>query len=197
MTITRSGPGSVDGDRARMGGGPRLLDVLPTWVVVGYGIVTALLGVAVLAWPEITLLVAAALLAAQLIISGCVQVYRAAGPDAAAAGERTLFALGGALSLLVALLVLRRPLQTLVIVTLLIGAWWIVRGVLDLVSALPGAAANRAWSFVLGAIGLVAGLYVLLNPGISLTAFVVVTGVWMIAQGAVFAAAPLLARRTT
>jgi uncharacterized membrane protein HdeD (DUF308 family) len=175
----------------------RLLDVLPTWAIVGYGVVTALLGVAILAWPGATLVVAVALLAAQLIIAGCVQVYRAFGPEADGAGDRTLLALAGALSLLVALLVLRRPLQTLVIITLLVGAWWIIRGVLDLVSAIPGGAPNRGWSLLLGAVSLVAGVYVLLNPGISLATFVLVIGAWMVVQGVIIAAAPLMLRRAT
>ena len=170
------------------------LEVLPSWAFVAYGVLTALLGVALLIWPGATLLVAVAVLAAQLFITGIVQIARAVAVSELSGGGRTLLVIGGVLSLLVAALVLRRPLQTLVIVTLLIGAWWIVGGVLDLVDAITGE--RSGWAALRGVITFIAGMYVLLNPGLSLRTFVVVAGVVLIVQGGLFALAPLLRNRT-
>jgi uncharacterized membrane protein HdeD (DUF308 family) len=110
-------------------------------------------------------------------------------------GERTLVVVVTALSFLVALLILRRPLQTLLVVTLLIGATWVVRGVLDMVTAIPGGGPHRGWSFVFGLLSLVAGVVVLANPGISLATFVWISGIWMIAYGIVIVASHFMRSR--
>jgi uncharacterized membrane protein HdeD (DUF308 family) len=167
----------------------------PWWLVIGYGTVTAALGVAMLVWPGKTLVVFVALFAAQLFLSGVFQLARAVSPWASGAAERVLLAIGGALALLAGLLILRRPLQTLVIVSLLVGAWWIIQGVMDLVGAVLGGARSRLWSLLLGVLSLAAGFYVLLNPGISLLAFVWVSGVWMIVAGVAMVVTSLQLRR--
>jgi hypothetical protein len=167
----------------------------PSWLVIGYGTLTAALGVAMLVWPHKTLLVFVALFAAQLFLSGAFQLIRAVTPWASGAAERVLLAIGGALALLAGLLILRRPLQTLLIVTLLVGAWWIVQGVMDLVGAILGGARSRLGSLLLGVLSLVAGIYVLLNPGISLLAFVWVSGIWMIVAGAAIVVTSIQLRR--
>jgi Short repeat of unknown function (DUF308) len=167
----------------------------PSWLVVTYGAVTAVLGVAMLVWPHKTLLVFVALFAAQLFLAGALQLLRAVSPWASGGGERVLLAVSGGLALLAGLLILRRPLQTLVIVTLLVGAWWIVQGVMDLVGAVLTGAGGRLGSLILGVVSLLAGIYVLLNPGISLIAFVWVSGAWMIVAGVTIVVASLRLRR--
>lgn len=189
--MTGTHPQSETAGRSSMVG-PVATDPFPTWAVIAYGVVTALLGVALLVWPKATLMVAVVIFAIQLFVAGVVQLVRCLSPWAHGAGERTLLAISGALALLAALLILRRPLQTLGLVTLLIGAWWIVRGAMDIVSAIPGAVPHRGWGLLLGGISLVAGIYVLLNPGIALVTFIWIVGLWMIVAGAVVAVAAFM-----
>jgi uncharacterized membrane protein HdeD (DUF308 family) len=171
------------------------VDSFPSWLVIAYGAVTAALGVAMLVWPDKTLLVVVAIFAAQLFLAGLLQLVRAVMPRTSGGGERVLLAVSGGLALLAALLILRRPLQTLVIVTLLVGAWWIVQGVMDLVGAMLGTTASRGWSLALGVLDLLAGGFVLLNPGMSLLVFVWISGVWMIAAGITLVVACVRLRR--
>jgi uncharacterized membrane protein HdeD (DUF308 family) len=154
------------------------------------------LGIAMLVWPGATLLVAIGLLALQLIVAGVVQVGLALGADQISGGDKALVVIGGALSILIGVLILRKPLQSLVVVALLVGAAWLVRGVADAVTAIPGGRANRGWSFALGLVSAVAGVYVLLNPEISLSVFVTVAGIWMIARGLILVAAVVVAGRS-
>jgi hypothetical protein len=169
-------------------------DPFPTWAVITYGVLTALIGVALLVWPKATVKVVVVLFAIQLIVSGVIQLVRCVSPWAHGAGERTLLALSGALALLIALLLLRRPLQTLVVVTMVVGAWWIIRGVMDIVGAIPSGVPHRGWSVALGGISLVAGIFVLLNPEISLVTFVWIGGLWMMAFGILIAIAAFMLR---
>jgi uncharacterized membrane protein HdeD (DUF308 family) len=169
-------------------------DPLPAWVTIAFGVLTTLIGVVLLAWPRATLFVAIVLFAAQLIVFGAIQLIRCVSPWAADAGERARLAASGILALLTALLILRRPLQSVVVVTLLIGVWWLVHGIVDIVGAVPAGGAHRGWSLFLGALSLIAGVYVLLNPGISLMVFIRVSGLWMIASGIAVAVAAFTLR---
>jgi uncharacterized membrane protein HdeD (DUF308 family) len=170
-------------------------DLFPSAAVLAYGVLTALLGIVLLVWPGATLLVAIAVLAVQIALTGVIQIARCLSPWAAGAGERTLLAISGALALLIALLILRRPLQTLVLITVLVGGWWIVRGVIDVVTAASDRGPYRVWSVVSGLISVIAGIYVLLDPGMSLLLFVWVTGLWMILSGVALAGGAFMLRR--
>jgi len=165
-------------------------------MLVAYGVVTIVVGVLALAWPGITLLVIAILFAIQLLVAGVVYVIRSFADSETSGGWRALEGLVGALSFLVGLLLLRSPLQTLAIIALLIGAWWVVSGVLTTISAFTDTAAtSRSWALVSGLISVAAGFVVLLLPAISLTALVIVLGVVLIVQGAVAVWGGLQARR--
>jgi uncharacterized membrane protein HdeD (DUF308 family) len=171
------------------------LPEIPTWVPVAYGVVTALLGFAVLVWPKATVTVVVVVVAIQLIISALYQLFWAFSPNPTGT-ERAVLAISGTLALLVALLLLRKPLQTVAIVTMLVGLWWIVRGILDLFQVMMGQTALRGWSFLVGLLTLVAGVVVLLNPAMALWVLVLI-GIWMIVSGLVIASTPLLMRRRT
>lgn len=166
-----------------------------TGLTVVFGLLTLALGVAMLVWPSATLVVAAVLIAIQVFAFGIIQIIRSFAEVNAPTAARTLTGLSGALAILLGFLVLRSPLQTVVIIALVIGAWWVFRGVLDIVAGASEVPGNRAVSVVLGIISVVAGAIVLLQPGLSLRVFVIVVGVWMILYGVVVVAAPFLARR--
>ena len=83
-------------------------------------------------------------------------------------GGRVLLGLLGALTILVGLLCLRAPLQTAVVLGLLIGATWVVGGVIGIFHAINAGpvviAARRMASGLLFVIG---GTIVLISPGAS------------------------------
>lgn len=170
---------------------------LLTGVTVLLGLLTLGLGIAVLAWPNATLLVVAIVIAIQLFGFGIVQIIRSFADVTATGGTRTLVAISGALAVLLGFLVLRSPLQTVVLIALVIGAWWVFRGVLDLVDAASGSSADRGFAIVLGVISIVAGAVVLLQPELSLDVFRIVVGVWMVLYGIVIVATPLVLRKLT
>ena len=118
--------------------------------------------------------------------------YLSPSGAAASAGPRTTAGIPPSVSrladhgVLVGLLCLRSPLQTLVALGLLLGAWWVVSGVIDLVSAAVGRSGRgRATDAILGLVSLVAGTYLLLNPQITLPALIVVACVWLFGIGAI------------
>ncbi|RVW11414.1 hypothetical protein EGT67_03090 [Prescottella agglutinans] len=168
-----------------------------TGLTVVFGLLTLGLGIAVLVWPDATLFVVAVLIAIQVFAFGIIQIIRSFAEVGAPTAARTLTGLSGALAILLGFLVLRSPLQTLVIITLVIGAWWVFRGVLDIVAGASEVPGNRAFGIVLGIISVVAGAIVLLQPELSLGVFVIVVGVWMILYGLIVVASAFLARRVS
>jgi uncharacterized membrane protein HdeD (DUF308 family) len=150
------------------------------------GAVMFLIGIAILVWPGASLVVVSWLFAITLLVNGFVQILRAFADDDATGGQRVLFGLLGALSLLAGVLCLRSPLQTLAAIALLIGSWWIVSGVLGLIGAARGdTEGSRVWAAVLGLLSIVAGFVVLLQPGMSLAVLEVTLGITLIVLGIV------------
>jgi uncharacterized membrane protein HdeD (DUF308 family) len=148
------------------------------------GAVMVLIGIAVLVWPGASLAVIAWFFALSLLVNGIVQILRSIADTDVAGGKRVLFGLLGALSLLAGVLCLRSSLQTLAVLALLIGSWWIVSGVLTLIGAVGGSAAgSRAWSAVLGVLSVIAGFVVLVQPGISLAVLELTLAVTLIVLG--------------
>lgn len=150
------------------------------------GALMVLIGIAALVWPGASLLVISWLFAITLLVNGIVQILRSIADTEAGGGHRVLFGLLGALSLLVGVLCLRSPLQTLAAIALLIGSWWIVSGVLTLIAAVSGVTErSRGWAAVLGVLSVIAGFVVLLQPGISLATLEITLGVTLIVLGIV------------
>jgi uncharacterized membrane protein HdeD (DUF308 family) len=166
--------------------GGRLLEgVANHWgLVVLYGVASAVLGIILAVWPGETLVVCAVLVAIQLIISGALRLIIAIAGHGLDGGLRAVVGLSGALALVVGLLCLRDPVQTVVIIGLLLGVWWVVAGIVDILSAIlapvPG---RRGWDIATGLISLAAGAFLLIDPKLTLGALVVVACIWLIAIG--------------
>jgi uncharacterized membrane protein HdeD (DUF308 family) len=167
-------------------------------LVLTYGLLTIALGLALALWPDATLVVLALLLAIELIVTGVVRVASALGSRQLDGGVRALLGLVGALGVLMGLLLLRSPLQTLVTLGLLLGAWWVVSGLIDLVAAVLGRGGrSRSANLVMGLVSLGAGVYLVLNPEITLPALVVVCCVWLFSYGGIAVIAALQLRSET
>jgi uncharacterized membrane protein HdeD (DUF308 family) len=149
------------------------------------GVLSVILGVLVLAWPGITLLAAAIAFGVYLLITGAAQVFFAFSLHVSA-GSRILLFIGGAASLILAVLAFRHFGQgyAFLLLAIWIGIGFIFRGVATTVSAihdptLPG----RGWSIFLGLISLLAGVVVLASPFASLVTLALVVGVWFVVIG--------------
>jgi uncharacterized membrane protein HdeD (DUF308 family) len=165
-------------------------------VVLAYGLVTLAVGVMLLVWPSATVTVLAVLLAIQLIVGGLFRIVGAVAMERYDAGVRALIGLSGGLALIVGLLVLRQPLQSVVVLGMVVGAWWVVAGVVDIIGALlaPGASTRRGWDVLGGAVTLLAGGVLLVYADVSLRVLVVLVAVSMILTGALATAAALRLR---
>jgi uncharacterized membrane protein HdeD (DUF308 family) len=147
------------------------------------GILAVILGILVMAWPGITILIAAIFFGAYLLVTGIAQVVFAFSLHVSAGGRVLLF-ISGAAALILAVLCFRSLQQSILLLAIWIGVGFIFRGVATAVSAisdptLPG----RGWEIFIGVISLVAGIVMLASPFESIATLTVVVGIWLIVIG--------------
>jgi uncharacterized membrane protein HdeD (DUF308 family) len=147
------------------------------------GVLAVILGILVLAWPGITILVAAIFFGAYLLVTGFSLVIFAFSLHVSAGGRVLLF-LSGAAALILAVLCFRSLQNSILLLAIWIGVGFIFRGVATAVSAisdptLPG----RAWEIFIGVISLIAGVVMLASPFESIATLTVVVGIWLIVIG--------------
>jgi uncharacterized membrane protein HdeD (DUF308 family) len=148
------------------------------------GILAVILGILVLAWPGITIVIAAIVFGAYLLITGFAQVIFAFSLHVSAGGRVLLF-ISGAAALILAVLCFRSLQNSILLLAIWVGVAFIFRGVATAVSAisdptLPG----RWWEIFVGGISLVAGVVVLASPFESIVTLTLVVGIWLIVIGA-------------
>lgn len=147
------------------------------------GLLALGLGVLVLVWPTITIIAAAIILGAYLLVSGSAQVLFAFSLHVSAGGRVLLF-ISGAASLVLALLCFRSLYHSVILLAIWIGVGFIFRGVATSISAisdptLPG----RGWAIFIGATSLLAGIVMLSSPLESIEILANVVGIWLIVIG--------------
>jgi uncharacterized membrane protein HdeD (DUF308 family) len=153
-----------------------------TWLL-GSAVATLVPGVLALAWPDETLHVLAVLVGLYLLVTGA---FRFVGAFAREHGERLAGLFGAVLYVLAGVLCLRHPLQTIAALTLVVGAVWLVSGMLTAWSALAARdMPHRGLVLGAAALGIAAGIVVLAVPTQSAFALTRLLGVWLVLLGAV------------
>ncbi len=147
------------------------------------GVLAVALGAAVVAWPQISITVAAIFFGAYLLVTGIQQVVFAFSLHVSAGGRVLLF-ISGAASLILAVLAFRHLYDAVLLMAIWIAVGFVFRGVATTVSAisdptLPG----RWWNVFVGIISLIAGVVVLASPFESLATLALVVGIWLIVIG--------------
>lgn len=175
---------------------PSLLPHLWKSVLVS-GVLALALGVAMVAWPDISITVAAIFFGAYLLITGIEQVIFAFSLHVTAGGRVLLF-VSGAASLILAVLAFRHLYDAVLLLAIWIAVGFIFRGVATTVSAisdptLPG----RGWNVFVGVISLVAGIVVLASPFESMATLALAVGISLIFLGIMEIVAAIGIRKTT
>jgi uncharacterized membrane protein HdeD (DUF308 family) len=175
---------------------PSLLPHLWKSAVVS-GLLAIAIGVAIVAWPGISITVAAIFFGAGLLLTGIQQVFFAFSLHVSAGGRVLLF-VSGAASLILAIMAFRHLYDAVLLLAIWIGVGFVFRGVATAVSAisdptLPG----RGWNVFVGVVSLVAGVVVLASPFDSIGTLALVVGVWLIVIGVMEVVTAVAIRRAT
>jgi uncharacterized membrane protein HdeD (DUF308 family) len=153
--------------------------------LVMLGGASVLLGALILLWPDATVTVVAVLFGLQLLFNGVVRLVQSLAVDDARAGTRVLLALLGLLSIVVGVLCLRDPLQTVALLALLLGLFWLIAGLIEVSNAMTDRTSGHTVTGLLGVLSILAGLTVLAWPRPTLLVLTVLLGIWILVFGIV------------
>lgn len=161
-------------------------------VVITAGVITVIVGLIAVFWPDITLLALAILAGINLFVIGCFAVVE--GFTARAEGARVLSIVLGLLAIIAGLVLIRRPSESILAFVLVLGIWFVISAVVSLVRAVfePEGRGVRA---VVGFVELVFGVLILALPELSLGTLAVLTGIAFAIRGAGLIASGLELRR--
>jgi uncharacterized membrane protein HdeD (DUF308 family) len=176
---------------------PTLVATEPKGLRVTLGVISLVLGLIALIWPEATLLVIAVIFGLELIAAGLVRVIAAIALKELPGWRRAVSAILGALTFVVGVIFLFRPSNSLVVLALILAIGWIIDGVSELFSAFSGPrpSVERIGMIAFGILGILAAIVVLIFPGDSLVLLARIGGVVLIAFGVVSLLTALAGRR--
>ncbi|WP_435971484.1 HdeD family acid-resistance protein [Streptomyces sp. Qhu_M48] len=153
-----------------------------SWMwLLGAALATLVPGVLLLVWPDATLHVLAVLIGLYLLVIGGFRFVAAFGRDS---GDRVPGLIVAVLCVLGGVLCLRNPLQTIAALSLIVGAVWLVSGIVTLYTAIAAKdMPHRGVVMAVAALGIVAGIVVLALPTESARALTRLLGLWLVLLG--------------
>jgi uncharacterized membrane protein HdeD (DUF308 family) len=153
-------------------------------------------GVLLLVWPHATLTVVAILIGAALIAAGLFRLFDGATARAETGGMRAADIVIGLLAVIAGLYCLKHHSLTVLVVALVVGVFWIIHGIGDIITAsTSGRVPGRGFKAISGVVSLAAGLVILFWPGITLVLLLTILGAWLIFYGVVLAGLAFELRR--
>ena len=166
--------------------------------VLALGVLTLVLGAAVLIWPGDSIVVASVVFGVYLLVSGIAQAIAAFTVDTSL-GSRVLFFISGAVSVVLGYLAFRdfNDGAAVWMLAIWIGVGFILQGVSTTVLAIDvPALPERGWYILVGILTVIAGVVTLVWPISSIVALAIVAGAWLVVVGITEVVWALSARRT-
>ncbi len=153
--------------------------------VLSLGVLTVILGAAVLVWPGQSIVVAGILFVVYLLASGVAQVIGAFTVNSPAASRVLLF-ISGALSIALGVFAFRDydDGAAVWLLALWIGVGFVFQGVSETALAISfKELPERGWYIFLGVLTVVAGAVMLVWPISSIVVLSIIAGVWLVVIG--------------
>jgi len=154
------------------------------WAIALRGFVALIFGIVVLAWPAIALFILTIAFGAYVFVDGIFTLVAAVNYKAGA-GRRTWLFIRGIAGIIVGLIALFWPAITALALVIIIAAWALVTGVMELVFAFK---ANQdsaiRWMFAIsGILSLILGALMVAQPLIGALVIVWIIGAYAVLAG--------------
>jgi uncharacterized membrane protein HdeD (DUF308 family) len=149
------------------------------WLLLLGAVASLVIGVLLLVWPSRTLEVIAILIGIELLLAGAIQLGLAFGQPS---GSRTGPVVSGAVAAIAGLIVMRHPGGSLLVIALAVGIFFVLAGVMKLVSAFD-AVAGRGWLLVSAVVDLAVGVVIVAWPSFGVSSLAVLLGIVLVVRG--------------
>jgi uncharacterized membrane protein HdeD (DUF308 family) len=176
--------------------GPAVLLLAREWpAMLVVGLLTIGVGAVVIAWPSETLTVLSILLGIQLLIFGLFRLIGAFAHDVASPG---FVAFVGILGMIAGVVVLRHPFETVTVLATILGAVWIVTGVIEVIDAIAAKYVDgRGWLALGGLLSVAAGVVIVAWPEPTVTVVAWIAAFYLIVFGLFVCASAFAMRNLT
>ena len=156
------------------------------WLMLLRGIASVVFGVLALAWPGKTLLILLVLFGAYAVVDGLLALGAAFGRGRSS-GSSWWLAIVGGLGVITGLATFLWPGVTAIILLFFIGAWTLMRGLLEIAGAIQMRRETEdAWLLALdGVVSVIFGVSVLVFPGAGALALIWIIAAYAIVTGAI------------
>lgn len=168
-----------------VGGEEGLVRFARSWGwLLAFGVLTLVAGVVALAWPGHTVVVLALVFGAQLLVGGIFWFGTAVSSRGRGTAGQVVLAV---LAIIAGIVCLRSPVQIALLLPLVLGLYWIINGLIEMIHALTRGeeVPARGWAIAAGVLSLLAGIAVLVYPGVGLIVLAWVLGFWLIVYGGI------------
>src|SRR4051794_6627523 len=149
-------------------------------VLIVAGVITLIVALVAIFWPDETLLVLAILAGLNLFILGVVAIVEAV--TGGTQGSRVLSAVLGVLAIIAGLVLIRRPSQSLLAFVVILGVWFVVSAVVAFVRGIFESE-GRAVRLVVAFVEFVFGVLILSLPNLSLKTLAILAGIAFAIRG--------------
>jgi len=168
----------------------------PRPLLLVVGALSALIGVAALAWPGATLVTIGVLFGIHLVVVGALRLLVALRGPALPVALRWFVGALGALVLVAGVVAIASPAAGIVLLVTVVGIGWIVDGIAGLFGGMPDAAiAPRGLLIATCVLSVLAGILVLALPGAAIATVLAVGAAFLIAVGLLLVTVGVLAGR--
>jgi len=152
------------------------------WLLLLSGILSIIIGGALLLWPGKTLTVVGFLIGLWMLFAGIMRFLIALfGGDT---DGRWVILFVGIVGIVLGIVVMRNPTETVAIIVVIAAIFWIISGLVDIFQGISDdGMENRGWVIFGGVVAALAGAIVLLWPSASLLVLAVIAGVFFIVDG--------------
>jgi uncharacterized membrane protein HdeD (DUF308 family) len=159
------------------------------WLLAVVGVASAVAGVILVLKPSNSLATLAVIVGIFLLVDGIVELVSSFGrpPEG-----RAVAVIVGLLGLVIGIILIRHPTHAVNAIGLLIGIWLVAAGVLRLLRAVAIPGLLQA---VIAVVEIVVGIVIVADPHIGYATLAILTGIWLILNGAGMIAAGLLVRK--
>ena len=152
------------------------------WLFLLSGVISIFVGAALVFWPGKTLTVVGFLIGLWMLFFGIIRFLMALF-----GGEtegRWILVVVGILGIVLGIVVMKNPSETIGVVALIAAIFWIVSGLINLFGAITDSETpSRGWVIFGGLVAMAAGAVILLWPSASILVLAWVAGLFFIVDG--------------
>ena len=149
------------------------------WLFVVTGLICVAAGIAVIVWPDITLLAFGVIIGIYLLIAAAMEIVDAIVGEP---GGRAVSLILGVITLIAGIVCIRRPGESLMAIIVIIGVYLVAAGVIRVVRAFD-VAEGRGWALLLAAVEVAIGCLLLAWPDLGLATVAIMFAATMLVRG--------------